>query len=150
MLDTEENPEFGLLDNRTPEALNNRATFLPGGIDFLGFVRESSTPIVYGLSRPSMPSTGSPVQSALFDSTINTTISNFSANLSAEMKESTLAFESNDLDDAHSRNSLAYFASKNQEEKNYLDKMLEKIERKMEENTIKRRRLSYEWEQRNN
>jgi hypothetical protein len=27
MLDTEENPEFSSLDNRTPEALHNRATF---------------------------------------------------------------------------------------------------------------------------
>jgi hypothetical protein len=66
------------------------------------------------------------------------------------MKESMLAFESNDLDDAHSRNRLAYFASNNQEEKNYLDKMLEKIKRKMEENTIKRCWLLYEQEQRNN
>jgi hypothetical protein len=30
MWDTEENPDFGLLDNQTPAALHNQATFLPG------------------------------------------------------------------------------------------------------------------------
>jgi hypothetical protein len=174
MLDTEENPEFGSLDNRTLEALHNRATFLPGGKNSyllifwdlseghqllasslqrldksVGASDTSSVPVVYGLSRPNTPSTASPIPSAHFDATINEVIGNFSANMSAKMEESTLAFESNDLDDAHSRNRQAYFASNNQEAKNYIDKMLEKIERKMEENTIKRRRLSYERGQRN-
>jgi hypothetical protein len=89
----------------------------------------SSVPVVNGLSRPSTPGMASPLPSPHLDATINEVIRNFSANLSAEMKGSTLAFESNDLDDAHSRNRLAYFASNNQEEKNYLDKMLEKNER---------------------
>jgi hypothetical protein len=109
----------------------------------------SSVPIVYGLSRPSTPGMASLIPSPHLDATINEVIGNFSANMSAKMEESTLAFESNNLDEAHSRNRQAYFASNNQEEKNYLDKMLEKIERKMEENTIKRRRLSYERGQQN-
>jgi hypothetical protein len=83
----------------------------------IGASDASSVPVVYSLSRPSTPNTASPIQSALINATIHKMIGNFSANLLAEMKDSMLAFKSNDLDDAHLRNRLAYFASNNQEER---------------------------------
>jgi hypothetical protein len=109
MLDTKENPEFGSLDNQTPAALHNWATFLPGGksssllifwdlleshqlLDLslqhldksIGASDASSVPVVYGLSWPSTPSMASPIPSVLINATIHKTIGNFSANLLAK------------------------------------------------------------------
>jgi hypothetical protein len=155
--------QFGGLDHRSPGALNDRSAFLRHNkCSYLLILWEEAekhqllastlqrldrtvgapdamhTPSVYGVRRTNTPS---PSPSTTSEGTLRDTIQGFQNRLCNDMVLASLNFAHGDFVESRRTNRRQFFASRDADEKEYLNKELEQIEKDIEECATKRRNI---------